>query len=118
MNDEILTPAGIKCRHCDQYTHTLEDGRKCQDKEYLSVIVENDKLRHEVHLLRTTLKGLSERHEWQPMVGQCVCDWHNKARALITDWQEYIPTGLNSEPNPKGFWRRVGNTLEIKKAKE
>ena len=141
MNDEILEPAGIKCKHCGQYTHTFEQGRKCQDEEFLSTIVENGKLQTEIIALKkvdidhniviealkteisnltsrieelqSTLKGLSERHEWQPTMGQCVCEWHNKSRTLITDWQDCTSTSLKP-----GKWRRVGNMIEIRRVND
>ena len=35
--------------------------------------------------LREILVGLAKRHEWQPGMGPCVCEWHTKARALLSD---------------------------------
>lgn len=76
---------------------------------------------HDLNLLvekmHTVLQGLSQRHEWQPNMGPCVCQWHTESRALLnelqnrsklTDWKEYIPS------SNRGVWRRVGNSIEIK----
>lgn len=29
------------------------------------------------------LEGLSKRHEWQPDMGRCVCEWHEAARVFL-----------------------------------
>jgi hypothetical protein len=34
---------------------------------------------------REALRNLSERHEWQPIAGPCICDAHEDARALLKD---------------------------------
>lgn len=31
------------------------------------------------------LAGLSKRHEWQPELGPCICEWHEKTRAFLIE---------------------------------
>lgn len=34
--------------------------------------------------LEAALKALSDRHDWQPGMGQCVCQQHKQAREALT----------------------------------
>lgn len=41
-----------------------------------------EELKQENARLRNLVKGLSERHKWQPMLGECVCEYHQEVKEL------------------------------------
>lgn len=62
--------------------------------------------------LVAALKALAERHEWQPLLGRCVCDQHERARALLA---KVVVTDADlAAGDPVAAWEfgaRVGETL-------
>jgi hypothetical protein len=55
MSDEVMMPSAMTCKYCGQYSHTLEQSRICQDKDYLDVIDKWSKANQELTKLRAAL---------------------------------------------------------------
>lgn len=56
MSDFEMAPAAMQCRHCGRYAHTVEQGRICQDKYFLSCLEENKSLRQKLATAQEELK--------------------------------------------------------------
>ena len=50
-------------------------------------------LKQQALKMREALAELSKRHEWQPEMGQCICEQHRSARQALEQFDEFMKEG-------------------------